>query len=78
MAALTERSLYSRYMLWVPDLELYLSQMPKFLILSGFLSVISSTDTISILSGGLLDLPELSQEVPEARLGNYMVLELPS
>ena len=48
--------------------ESYLSQMPKFLILIGFLSVISSTDTISILSGGLLDLPELSQEVPEARV----------
>ena len=47
MAAETVRSLYSRYMLWVPDLESYLSQMPKFLILSGFLSPISSRDTIS-------------------------------
>merc|ERR1719186_1964138 len=47
IAAETVKSLYSRYMLWVPDLESYLSQMPKFLIFSGFLSLISSTETIS-------------------------------
>merc|ERR1719341_1685253 len=47
MAAETVKSLYSRYMLWVPALESYLSQMPKFLIFRGFLSLISSTDTIS-------------------------------
>ena len=32
------KSLYSRYMLWVPLLESYLNQMAKFLILVGFLS----------------------------------------
>merc|ERR1719447_581795 len=47
MAPLTVRSLYSLYMLWVPDRESYLSQMPKFLILSGFFSLTSSTETIS-------------------------------
>merc|ERR1712158_305777 len=43
----TLKSRYSRYMLWVPDLESYLSQIPKFLIFKGFFSVISSTETIS-------------------------------
>ena len=42
---LAPMSLYSRYMMWVPDLESYLSHMPKFLILSGFLSLIYSMDT---------------------------------
>lgn len=32
------KSLYSRYMLWVPLLESYLNQMAKFLIFVGFLS----------------------------------------
>merc|ERR1719237_487219 len=47
MAELTVRSLYSRYMLCVPDRESYLNQTPKFLILRGFFSLISSTETIS-------------------------------
>lgn len=39
------RSLYSRYMLWVPERELYLSHTPKFLIFRGFFSY-TYTETI--------------------------------
>lgn len=40
-------SLYSLYMLWVPDLESYLIQTPKFLTWVGFLSWTTLTETIS-------------------------------
>ena len=48
------RSLYSRYMLWVPERELYLSHTPKFLIFRGFFSYTYTGTIIGIfLNRGL-------------------------
>lgn len=78
-ASVRESSRYSLYMLWVPDRELYLNQMPKFLTLPGFFSKIYSSEFIKThlidrhdFSRSFLDLVHLLQEIPKARLGNHV------
>jgi len=98
-AAVRESSLYSLYMLWVPDRESYRIQIPKFLTLRGFFSrsyiptyvnpcvpfphspyKLPSLDCDQAylverhdLTGALLDLPQLLQEVPETGLSDNLV-----
>jgi hypothetical protein len=79
-AATRDISRYSLYMLWVPERESYLIQIPKFLTFWGFfswiwrLSVSRPPCPLSVcthlvygddLTVGLLDLAELAKEVPE-------------
>jgi hypothetical protein len=75
-------------MLWVPERESYLIQIPKFLTFWGFfswiwrLSVSRPPCPLFVcthlvygddLTVGLLDLAELAKEVPEPRLGDNLV-----
>jgi hypothetical protein len=75
-----------QHTLWVPDRESYRSQMAKFLTFKGFFSWIYDMSMIlpnvpkstydvqsDNLSASLLDLLQLSEVVPESRLGDNIV-----
>ena len=87
MAELTVRSLYSRYMLWVPDLENHL-ELNSLEVQGMSPGIITKPDSEVLdlqrllladllnrdnLASGLLELPQLPQEVPEPGLSHNLV-----
>merc|ERR1719189_1585707 len=68
--ALTVMSRYSRYILCVPDRELYLNHTPKFLIFIGFFAYFLYTNNFASC---LLKLAELTKEIPKPGFCNNFV-----